>query len=1118
MAVLFVPAGFLNALAASGGTLQVGVLSDLHIYHYELTGNYSEAFRAALTGGGKQYMQSEAILQSALAGLEAHAKKNGMKTVLISGDLTKDGELEGHQKLAKTLLDFEARTSLQVAVIPGNHDINNSYAVSYADGVRKDGTKTTPEQFRAIYDQLGFDLPNLTTYTPPEGKKGGMLSYAADLPGNYRLLALDTCKYSNDQSDAGDEHETGGMMSDELIAWAVAQIKAAKSRGQTVIAMGHHNLTPHLGPEERIFQDFMLDDWLTVRETLADAGLHFWFSGHIHVGEIGDSLSDDGESLYDICTSALVSYPSTFREVKFATSGQKTTADIKTYEADCVLPVSVNHTTYPSPYSDSSFELSFSKNGLNDYLDEQLRSLLGGVFDDIQAQGGVSAYLLRQNIDLGGLINDAIGGGVKIGSVDIFTGNNVMGLINYVLGQVDALYVNDFGHTMEILNGIVAKILALQVSDLPSTQFVDSMGIGNKNRPGTLADLVMEVLVFAYSRQDGAAEDKFLADAIKGFDQRDTIDNLIQTLLDVILNDLLQDELLQSLELKLSPVFTTPIIRLTLGTFLDGVLRLILQGDTSFASLVDFIFSLGLLEWDSLPDVVDSLMDDYWTPSQSESIGATLADIIKTFVYDAHDYGDLNVTLTYDGKKTVVPTQEDYRLPTLLVQTFGNDAATTRNIGWFTKSTVKGTDIRIWDAKTGKDVTNAIKIAKTTEACDREFPGADLGIFGLFPVVHHMQRHTIRLENLQQGKKYIFQVGDASKGWWSPKGEIKTADGDKTTTFASFTDQQGQLQRQYQRSWGDMSSKSTPAFILSAGDQVDAGLNLNQWQWFFDTAQSALLKTPLMPTTGNHEDASSALNQFFPLYDFPAQETETGLYYSFDYNNIHFAVLNTNDLENDQLSATQVQWLKDDMAQSDADWNIAMYHKSIYSNGSHVGDSDVTGLRAQLGALLPELGFDLAISGHDHTYLRTAPMQNGKVTESGKDTYSDPQGTIFAMAATSGVKYYNAASADSTDALFPRAEKLVDVQTPVFAVYHVDNGVLSYTAQTMDDDGALRTIDTFSIEKSSVEYVEPIVEDDTPSIFPDTGDTATVVTVVVFPVCLLIAAGFALVIQRKKRT
>jgi hypothetical protein len=187
-------------------------------------------------------------------------------------------------------------------------------------------------------------------------------------------------------------------------------------------------------------------------------------------------------------------------------------------------------------------------------------------------------------------------------------------------------------------------------------------------------------------------------------------------------------------------------------------------------------------------------------------------------------------------------------------------------------------------------------------------------------------------------------------------------------------------------------------------------------------------------------------------------------------------VLNTNDLSDDNaLSDKQVEWLKNDIENSDADWNIVMLHKAVYSNGSHFDDKDVVALRAQLSVLMPELGIDVVLQGHDHVYLRTDAMDGNTVIPGEKKTVSfggnsytstlDPSGTFYAIGATAGVKNYIPKAASETDPLFPRAEAIVETSLPVFTAISIDGRSLYFDAYTVDGDTTAR-IDSFAIEKS----------------------------------------------------
>ena len=90
-------------------TLNFAAISDVHYYPKELTGDYCDAFMDSLkTSIGREPYESEGLLNSALAALEEHAKTNGMEYVIVSGDLTANGEYVAHEKFAERMEQFEA--------------------------------------------------------------------------------------------------------------------------------------------------------------------------------------------------------------------------------------------------------------------------------------------------------------------------------------------------------------------------------------------------------------------------------------------------------------------------------------------------------------------------------------------------------------------------------------------------------------------------------------------------------------------------------------------------------------------------------------------------------------------------------------------------------------------------------------------------------------------------------------------------------------------------------------------------------------------------------------------------------------------------------------------------
>ncbi len=549
----------------------------------------------------------------------------------------------------------------------------------------------------------------------------------------------------------------------------------------------------------------------------------------------------------------------------------------------------------------------------------------------------------------------------------------------------------------------------------------------------------------------------------------------------------MKNEILANLDFNPGELFPKGTLFYVFGAILQEGVELLLGGDNSFLNLVESVLSIPFVpeDYNSIDSIINTLLGEYITFSQYEAWGGTIAWMLGSLVTDSNPSkaSDSNVILPYDGKVDVYATQDNYRLPSQIAVSLGEDSSTEMSITWLTKYSLADSDIQLAPYSANPDFTNeipeGITVTATAEPIIKTYPGADLGILALLPFEKEYIKHTVKLSGLEPGAKYSYRVGNAEYGWWSDAGVITAAEGgDDAFTFFYVTDPQAQRQDQYERFANviETAVKTYPdgRFIVSAGDQVDAGENIKHWRYLLNST-SALRSLPFMPTTGNHEDEGAVITENFALPNIPEQELDTGVFYSYDYNDVHFTVLNTNDDEDDKLSDAQIDWMKNDIKSSDAKWKIVVLHKALYSNGSHYDDGDVEGFRKQLGTLLPYLGVDLVLQGHDHVYLRTDVLNANVVvpTREGTKTYNgldygvkyDPRGTIYSICGTSGVKVYHTKDAAATDKEFPRAESIVDVDNSMFSAITVDGDTLYYNAYQVDGDEAVR-VDNFAIEKT----------------------------------------------------
>lgn len=1088
-------------------------MSDIHYYPQYLAtdedGNKSDTWYEDCRSDAKEYDESEDIVKTALATLAERAKSNGIKYLLLSGDLTRNSEYYAHVGLAEMMREFEEETGIQVIAINGNHDLNSARASSYKTGVEVQTDSTSPQQFREIYADLGYDLATDEYGVKYVGgkavveKKANALSYTVDLDEKTQLIVVDSCIYPLDEVGKA---ETGGEISEECMQWICKKADEATAAGRTSFVMVHHNIAPHMECEPSVTFAFCINDYMDVAETFAAHNIHYTFSGHLHQADIASVVNDDGQVLYDCESGSLTSYPNTYREMVYNVyENGETKMDYENVDFDAAAAYVHNGKTYAQgEFKKESFGLCFggalgNKDGVADmvgFVKGLYNGYAKGIFEDITEAGGILEYLKTYNIDLekiiSGFLEPYIGKGFYIAGKSVVSVENIMWFLNDLCGQVEELYVNDPDKLWAELEPCLRKLADLQLSDVPCTKLIDEIGIGDPNKGGTLEDVLFTAVYYFYTGNEDISDDLFLQDVIEKFKSGITEIGLFDALIDIVFNDILDGIILQKLEVRVDKLFNDDQLSQKAAEGINYLLYYVLRGNFSYSNLVNTIFGLGILPYSSIYDILDQLLiQEYYTESQDESIGRTFSYFINDFATDSDPMpqGDYGVSYTSHDVEVEVTT-ENYRKPTMISVTMGDDSQTSAYVNWFSKSTLEATDIEIH--KVGTDSFTGT-IEKTTELVDRYYPGIDIGILGLFDYHFDMYRHTIKLTNLEPGTKYEYRVGNAERGWWSDTGVIETADGSNSVTFFHMADPQAQSAEQYTRGWAHTIDKAfelypDAKFIACTGDMVDYGMNVNMWQWMFDTASDNLQSTYLMPATGNHEekdDHSTVGN--FTLPNVPEQDTTTGVYYSYDYNNVHFAVLNTNDLNADEsLSDKQVEWLKNDMNSSDAQWKIVVLHKALYSNGSHYDDDDVVAMRAQLGTLMPDLGIDVVLQGHDHVYLRTTSLDENqkveeKVTYLKNDgytykTYDNPTGIIYEIAGCSGVKFYQTKDVTATDELFPRAEKIVDAYTNLFTAFQIEDGVLYYNAYLVDGDEAT-CIDTFAIRKDVTQGDELAKED-----------------------------------------
>lgn len=1100
-----------TAFAANPSTVDFAILSDTHYFAKESMGTSAEdvqEFRELMFLNNATSGIAPELLDAALANITAMALRGEIDFLLLPGDLTKNAEKAAHKELAERLKIFEATTGVPAYVIVGNHDVNNQRAMYYNgtetvsvkdDPSLRSTLDTTPEEFEEIYADFGYAGTAAEAsakgmyynrYKAAAENSEGSLSYATDINDDYRLIAIDTQLYSADVTDSGEnEQETIGVVTDAHLDWIIEECVKAKADGKTIIGMIHTNSIPHFETEVDLFENFVLRDWEKFADAVADAGMHYTVSGHVHMQDVSTYVSDNGEKLTDIVTTSILSYPNMFRTCSLSsTSNENSILTYKTHDVDEVVPVVIDGVAQPKPFKNQAWAYNFGGDNIKTFVTNVLEyQLRYGFGKDVKDAGGLY-YYLEETIGLKNLISDLAGNE----TLGVIGEGAIRAILFSLCNQIDKAYLQDPDKTLEILDPILDKLLNIEVSDYPSTAFKNTLGFGDNGEKGTFGSLASTVLAYHYTNNEDPNSDKFLMSALDRFYNGENAEVILDTLIEIILDDLLQGEILKTI--KIDPLSwgingENGEIYQALTDMITGIV-----GATGFTGLgvsdiISILLLSGVAGGDTLSDVLYSVLDEYLTESQYDVIDGEFYRILKDLTHDENPgyMMDFEGSVLTMGKENVPLSQDNLRLPSHIAVTFGEDAATSRNISYFTKYSITDSDIQIVPYSSNPDFSKGTTVDVNIDTnceidAEREYSAINLSFIGI--ITHNMtvNRHTIKLTGLEEGTKYCYRIGDADRGWWSDIGVIDTADNTNAFSFFHMTDPQSVTEKQYAENWAvaletAFANHSDADFILSTGDLVDNGNDFIEWKRMFNTAKGSLMNTVLMSASGNHEErGDNALVNNFVYSDLPAQDTTTGVYYSFDYNTAHVAVLNTNDLnDSNGLSDAQIQWLTEDMNASNKAWKFVALHKAPYSNGSHFDDEDVAAIRAQLMTLMPELDIDIVFQGHDHVYMRTDVMNNNAVVETETQTLKyngleytskiSPEGTIYSINGTAGCKHYEPKAAEETAGTFPAGEAVLSIDVPSYSHIQIDGGNLYFDSYAVNDDGTEERIDSFAISK-----------------------------------------------------
>jgi len=235
--------------------------------------------------------------------------------------------------------------------------------------------------------------------------------------------------------------------------------------------------------------------------------------------------------------------------------------------------------------------------------------------------------------------------------------------------------------------------------------------------------------------------------------------------------------------------------------------------------------------------------------------------------------------------------------------------------------------------------------------------------------------HSVVLPNLSANTKYYYEVEGLEAGVHSFTTAPASSE-EKNFTFlvaADMRQNSGVLGMFFQPNVPasmekDMKSQGIqPAFSIYCGDTVSEGTDTATWKsWFEDISVSTDIgsNAPIQIAVGNHERHDDCEGDIFEEH-YP-YENKPHFYYSYNYSNIHFTMLdpwNETDCWWGEFTQTQLDWLENDLNNS-----AEMEHNLVFMHPPPIRDGEIKEEYEPFIQIMDDYDVDAVFYGHAHDF------------------------------------------------------------------------------------------------------------------------------------------------------
>ncbi|MDQ3779121.1 MAG: DNRLRE domain-containing protein, partial [Chloroflexota bacterium] len=187
----------------------------------------------------------------------------------------------------------------------------------------------------------------------------------------------------------------------------------------------------------------------------------------------------------------------------------------------------------------------------------------------------------------------------------------------------------------------------------------------------------------------------------------------------------------------------------------------------------------------------------------------------------------------------------------------------------------------------------------------------------------------------------------------------------------SFRDGDGTADNCRQAHTAALVEAINPDLVLGLGDmQYEAG-TLAAYEASYDLSWGRFKDKTLVVAGGSHDFYGGG--DFYAYWGEQAGPAPLRNWFSRDVGAWHLVFLNSycDEVGGCKPGSDQYEWLRSDLAESDARCTLALWHEPRYASGSRHGDDEAVD---PLWDLLYERGAELVLVGHEHNYERFAPL------------------------------------------------------------------------------------------------------------------------------------------------